>query len=56
MEEIGPLVVIIAVVEFFHPGTLAQTLTVRLDLLKGSREGWACIIFQHFRLNPATAL
>lgn len=43
LGEIGPLVVIIAVVEFFHPGTLAQTLMS--GSFKGSREGWACIIF-----------
>lgn len=43
MGEIGPLVVIITLVEFFHSGTLAQTLMS--GSFKGSREGWACIIF-----------
>lgn len=43
LGKIGPLVVIITLVEFFHPGTLARTLMS--GSFKGSGEGWACIIF-----------
>lgn len=43
MGKTGPLVVIIALVEFFHLGTLARTLTS--GSFKGSKEAWARIIF-----------